>query len=66
MKRCECCGRPIPEPLPLCTDCGHPVMSHNDNGGRNKKAYCTVWIHPDGDSRKPMIQCACVDAKMSP
>lgn len=38
-------------------------MSHNDNGGRNKKAYCTVWVHVDDDPRKPMKQCTCTDAK---
>jgi hypothetical protein len=62
VKRCECCGHFIPETLTLCV-CGHPMNSHNDNGGRNKKAYCTVWTnHPD-DPRKPSRQCDCPDAQ---
>ena len=59
MKRCECCAQPIHEPLPLCTDCGHPLNSHNDNGGKNKTAYCTVWSNPHTDPRKPHRQCDC-------
>jgi hypothetical protein len=61
---CECCGQPVREPMPLCA-CGHPVASHNDNGGRNKKAYCTVWVHPDGNPRTSMKQCACTDVDVA-
>lgn len=57
--RCECCHQPIPTPLPLCTDCGHPLNSHNDNGGKNKTAYCSVWQNPHDDLRKPSKQCPC-------
>jgi hypothetical protein len=54
--QCECCGQATRPTLPLC-QCGHPIASHNDNGGRNKTAYCTVWANPD--PRKPSKQCAC-------
>jgi hypothetical protein len=42
---------------PLCGKCQHPLASHNDNGGRNKKAYCTIW--PFG-TKPPTAQCGCV------
>jgi predicted amidophosphoribosyltransferase len=59
-EKCECCGQPIPVPLALCTDCGHPLASHNDNGGKNKTAYCTVWSNPHPENpRKPHRQCEC-------
>jgi hypothetical protein len=46
--------------LPLCADCGHPLASHNDNGGRNKTAFCTVWHNPNPqDTRLPHRQCGC-------
>jgi uncharacterized OB-fold protein len=63
--RCECCGQIIPPPLTPCPNCGHPLNSHNDNGGRNKKAYCTVWVHPDGNPRTSMKQCACTDVDVA-
>lgn len=56
--RCECCGQPIRPTLPMCTDCGHPLNSHHATP-TGKGAYCTVWVHNDGDQRKPMIQCRC-------
>lgn len=65
--RCPDCGNihAYHQPSPMC-QCGHPAMSHNDHGGRNKKAYCTVWVHPDGDQRKPMRQCDCQDIRPAP
>jgi hypothetical protein len=59
MNTCPCCSQIIVPPLPTCTQCGHVLASHNDNGGRNKNTYCTTWVHPDGDPRKPMKQCDC-------
>lgn len=54
---CKCCGQPIPVPLVPCDECGHPLASHNDNGGKNKTAYCTVWSNLD--PKKPSKQCQC-------
>ncbi|MEY4932523.1 MAG: hypothetical protein RLZZ403_843 [Pseudomonadota bacterium] len=56
--RCECCNQPILKPLPVCDDCGHPVSIHNDNGGRNKTAWCTYWRR-SVDPQKPSKQCPC-------
>lgn len=50
---CPNCGLshypPIPEAECLC---GHLSSNHDDNGGRRKKAPCTVW-DPD--------ECPCED-----
>lgn len=55
--RCPECGaiHGIPEPPDLCADCSHHRMNHNDDGGKRKKAYCTVW---DGST---LGQCPCAD-----
>lgn len=42
-----------PEQVVLC-QCGHSRLTHNDDGGRLKRAYCTVW-----DTGR--TQCPCTD-----
>lgn len=58
MHACPECGalHLVGAPTRLCV-CGHLWGTHNDNGGRLRKAYCTVWV-PAG---APTAQCACID-----
>lgn len=58
---CPTCTCTTPTPHGEKCACGHPRMSHNDNGGRNKKAYCTQWVHGPKGEQGPMIQCRCYE-----
>lgn len=55
--RCPECGgiHWVPTPIRLCATCGHPDLNHNDDGGKRKKAYCTVW------TQGMKAQCECAD-----
>lgn len=56
---CPTCGAHIHPPPEMCV-CGHQINSHDNQGGRLKKAYCTVWEAPQPGA--PWKQCTCDDA----
>lgn len=60
MHRCPDCGTThyIREVVVLC-ECGHERSSHNDDGGRRKRAYCTVWQGTPGKVLAALKQCPC-------